>query len=143
MNAASIHFSNKIMQSYKEAMKPLTRKYNISPTMADIILFLANNPQYKLAKDIVEVRAIKANLVSMNLERMEKEGFATIEISQTDRREKKITLTNKTKEIIAEGRKLQAVFFDQLFADIDKDDLDNFFSVFARIEQNAEKNDPA
>ena len=38
-------------------------------------LFLANNPDYKTARDIVEVRHIKANLVSMNVDKLVQEGY--------------------------------------------------------------------
>ena len=36
----------------------------------DILLFLANNPEYKTASDIVEYRGIKANLVSVNVDKL-------------------------------------------------------------------------
>ena len=38
-------------------------------TAFDILMFLANNPEYKTARDIVEIRKIKANLVSVNVDR--------------------------------------------------------------------------
>ena len=33
-------------------------------------MFLYNNPEYKTARDIVEIRNIKANLVSVNVEKL-------------------------------------------------------------------------
>ena len=36
----------------------------------DILLFLANNPEYKTASDIVGYRGIKANLISVNVDKL-------------------------------------------------------------------------
>lgn len=67
MNAIrSVGFIQKIIQSYKRAMKPLAVKYKISPSMIAILMFLGNNPQCKHAKDIVELRGIKANLARIH-----------------------------------------------------------------------------
>ena len=38
-------------------------------------MFLANNPEYTTARDIVEVRKIKANLVSINVDKLVGEGY--------------------------------------------------------------------
>lgn len=39
------------------------------------ICLFANNPDYKTARDIVEIRHIKANLVSVNVDRLVQEGY--------------------------------------------------------------------
>ncbi len=38
-------------------------------------MFLANNSEYKTARDIVEIRKIKANLVSVNVDKLVNEGY--------------------------------------------------------------------
>ena len=59
----SMEFSRKVSLAYGEACKPLCRELNLPQTAFDILLFLANNPAYSTAADIVEIRKIKANLV--------------------------------------------------------------------------------
>ena len=44
-------------------------------TAFDILMFLYNNPEYKTARDIVEIRNIKANLVSVNVEKLVQDGY--------------------------------------------------------------------
>ena len=52
-------------------MKHFTDGLNLLGKVAfDILLFLANNPEYKTASDIVEYRGIKANLVSVNVDKL-------------------------------------------------------------------------
>ena len=59
-----IEFAEKLSKAYSETCKPLCHELNIPQTAFDILLFLANNPEYKTARDIVEIRKIKANLYS-------------------------------------------------------------------------------
>ena len=71
----NIEFPNKMAHSYSVMCKPLCQKIKLPQTAFDILMFLSNNPQYKTARDIVEVRKIKANLVSINVDMLEKEGY--------------------------------------------------------------------
>ena len=67
---AQLEFSRKMIQAYHEIFKPLCHKVKLSQTAIDMLLFLANNPEFKTARDIVEIRHIKANLVSMNVDKL-------------------------------------------------------------------------
>ena len=60
---AQLEFSRKMIQAYHEIFKPLCHRVKLSQTAIDMLLFLANNPEFKTARDIVEIRHIKANLV--------------------------------------------------------------------------------
>ena len=71
----NIEFSIKTSQAYNAVCKPLCQELGLSQTALDILLFLANNPDYKTARDIVEVRHIKANLVSMNVDKLVQEVY--------------------------------------------------------------------
>ena len=65
----------KFGQAYRIACKPVCKEFGLPQTAFDILMFLGNNPEYKTASDIVEIRNIKANLVSMYVDRLVKEGF--------------------------------------------------------------------
>ena len=62
---AGMEFAHKFARAYAAACKPLCRELKLPQTAFDILMFLANNPGYRTAGDIVEVRRIKANLVSV------------------------------------------------------------------------------
>ena len=59
-----IEFSRKLALAYNAVCKPLCRELGLSKTAFDILMFLGNNPTYKTARDVVELRCLKANLVS-------------------------------------------------------------------------------
>ena len=71
----SVEFANKTGLVYSAVCKPLCQKLPLPQTAFDILMFLANNPSYTTARDIVEVRHIKANLVSVNVDKLVQEGF--------------------------------------------------------------------
>ena len=81
----SMEFSRKASLAYGEACKPLCRELNLPQTAFDILLFLANNPAYSTAADIVEIRKIKANLVSVNVDKLVRDGYLTRQAVAGDR----------------------------------------------------------
>ena len=59
----SIEFAHNFFQAYCIQCRSLCRELRMPQTAFDILMFLANNPDYNTAKDIVELRGLKANLV--------------------------------------------------------------------------------
>ena len=93
-----IEFAEKLSKAYSETCKPLCHELNIPQTAFDILLFLANNPEYKTARDIVEIRKIKANLVSVNVDKLVNEGYLERKSVEGDRRKVNLICTEKSKE---------------------------------------------
>ena len=75
----SIEYVHKLLEFYNQLCSPLCQQTGIPQTSMDILMFLKNNPQYKNATDIVKFRGIKANLVSVHVERLVQEGYLTFE----------------------------------------------------------------
>ena len=58
-----IEFSRKLSLAYKSMCKPLCHELKLPQTAFDILMFLANNPDFRTARDIVEIRKLKALIV--------------------------------------------------------------------------------
>ncbi len=123
----SIEVSRKISQAYNAMCKPLCKELKLSQTAFDILMFLGNNPNYNTAGEIVEIRRIKANLVSVNVERLVREGYLLRKQVEGDRRKTGLICTDKAKPIIEHGRKLQKAFTERMLLNMD-DDLRKAFS---------------
>ena len=80
----TIEISFKTAQAYNAMCKPLCQELKLPQTAFDILMFLANNPDCTTARDIVEIRKIKANLVSVNVDRLVQEGFFARLLQNTD-----------------------------------------------------------
>lgn len=132
----SIAISRKIALAYSAVCKPLCRQLELPQTAFDILMFLGNNPDYKTASEIVEIRHIKANLVSVNVNRLVREGYLTRRGVEGDRRKTELLCTEKAQPIIARGRQLQNAFSERLFAGMDKEARRAFSEAMHLIEHN-------
>ena len=132
----SIAISRKIALAYSAVCKPLCRQLELPQTAFDILMFLGNNPDYKTASEIVEIRHIKANLVSVNVDRLVREGYLTRRGVEGDRRKTELLCTEKAQPIIARGRQLQNAFSERLFAGMDEEARRAFSEAIHLIEHN-------
>ncbi|MCI8461354.1 MAG: MarR family transcriptional regulator [Lachnospiraceae bacterium] len=132
----SIEFAHNLFQSYRIRCNSFCHEMQIPPTAFDILMFLANNPAYNTAKDIVELRGLKANLVSVNVDRLVREGYLDRQSFPGDRRKTILTCTPKAGPIIDQGRRLQAAFFEDIFKDVDGESRENFYRVIRMMETN-------
>ena len=99
-------------------------------------MFLGNNLQYQTARDIVKVRNIKANLVSINVDKLVKEGYLKREAIEGDRRKTKLVCTIKAQPVIREGQQLQQEFVDHLFDNITQKEKEIFIKVMKTMDKN-------
>ena len=134
-----IEFPRKLLLAYNAMCKPLCKKLGLPQTAFDILMFLGNNPEYRTARDIVEVRDIKANLVSVNVERLVPEGYLKRRSVAGDRRKTELLCTEKAKPLIKEGRAVQLAFGEKLFAQVDEETRRVFVETLDSIGKNAEE----
>lgn len=128
--------ARKISLAYSTVCKPLFKELNMPQTAFDILMFLGNNPEYKTASDIVEIRHIKANLVSVNVERLVREGYLIRQTVKDDRRKTNLLCTDKAFEIIENGRLLQNAFSERLFANMQPNIRNAFETAMEIMEAN-------
>ena len=131
-----LELMKKLVQAYDTQCKPLCQELKLPKTAFDILMFLGNNPEYKTAGDIVEVRGIKANLVSINVEKLVKEGLLVREADPTDRRKVRLSCTKKALPIIEKGRKMQEAFQQALFAHTDEETMQTFVKTLSVMNSN-------
>lgn len=132
----SLDFAQKLSQAYSSACKPLCVSLGLPQTAFDILLFLANNPRYTTARDITEVRKIKANLVSVNVSRLVADGYLTRNAVTGDRRKVQLLLTEKAQPVVQQGQALQQRFFTDLFSGMDEDTRKSFFHALSIMDKN-------
>ena len=132
----SMEFSRKLALAYTAVCKPLCQTLKLPQTAFDILLFLSNNPAYQTAADIVEVRKIKANLVSVNVDKLVRDGYLTREPMPGDRRKTRLLCTEKAQPIILQGRQLQSAFLQRLFAHTDQQMQDAFLKTISIMDKN-------
>lgn len=110
----------KFTLAYRKMCKPLCKELELPQT----------------ARDIVEIRRIKANLVSVHVDRLVREGYLERQQVPGDRRKTQLRCTDKAQPVIAKGRQLQEYFFDRLYNGMDQKERDALSGALHRIEEN-------
>ena len=135
----SREFAIKTSLAYSAVCKPLCQELKLPQTAFDILMFLANNPDCKTARDIVEIRKIKANLVSVNVDKLVQEGYLERRTVQDDRRKQELHCTERAQPVIVRGRALQNAFFERLLAHTDAPMREAFFATLAVMGNNLDE----
>ena len=135
----NIEFPNKMAHAYSVMCKPLCQEMKLPQTAFDILMFLSNNLQYKTARDIVEVRKIKANLVSINVDKLVKEGYLERREVAGDRRKTELVCTSQADSIIEKGHLVQKDFKDTLFNNMDDSMKEILFKGMEIMEDNLDR----
>lgn len=131
-----MEFARKVTLAYSALCKPLCQELELTQTAFDILMFLANNPDHRSARDIVELRHIKANLVSVNVDRLVREGYLLRQPVEGDRRRTDLVCTAKAQPVVQRGRAMQEEFFEKLLLDIDRQTRETFLSTLELIGKN-------
>ena len=84
----------------------------------------------------MDVRRIKANLVSVNVDKLVQEGLLERRPVPGDRRKTELHCTEKAQPIIQRGQALQEAFFVRLMQGIDPAQLRAFYDTIARMGEN-------
>lgn len=136
---SQIAFLNKYGRAYVSYCKSICREYDINQTEFDILMFFGNNPEYDCAKDIVDVRKIKANLVSINVDKLVNDGYLERKLMLNDRRKYRLVLTKQGKVLVKKGKEVQDSFFELLFDSVSAKDRSAFNKVLELIDNNLER----
>lgn len=136
---SQIAFLNKYGRAYVTYCKSICREYDINQTEFDILMFFGNNPEYDCAKDIVDVRKIKANLVSINVDKLVNDGYLERKLMLNDRRKYRLVLTKQGKTLVKKGKEVQDSFFELLFDSVSAKDRSAFNKVLELIDNNLER----
>ena len=125
---------------YEKVTTPVREKYGLSYMEFVVLLFLANNEEYKKASDIVEILGIAKSHVSATVNTLVEKGLIQRTIDKDDKRSSILEINDSAKEIIEEGRKTQKEYHDLVFGSLSDDELKELGRLQKIIEKNIKEN---
>lgn len=131
-----ISISTKAMKAYETFCQPVCKKYQLSQTSFDVLMFLANNPEYNTARDICEIRGIRTGIASVAVDLLVKNGYIHRLPDASDRRITRLILTEKSEEIIQSGRLIQREFGLQLTTGISEEEMTAYMKTAQKFREN-------
>ena len=131
-----IAFNTKAMKVYERYCLPVCRKNGLNQTSFDVILFLANNPEYNTARDVCEIRGIRSGMASVAIENLVRSGYLIRQADPHDRRKQRLLLTEKTTEVVEEGRQAQRQFWKGVAQGITQEELVIYGQIADKLGEN-------
>nr|MBQ8244772.1 winged helix-turn-helix transcriptional regulator [Oscillospiraceae bacterium] len=110
-------------RAYTKQLEPVCKKWDLTRSEVDVLLFLYNNPRFDRAADIVTRRGMAKSHVSLSVANLADLGMLGRTYSPADRRTAHLYLTESGKTVAAEAREAQKQFFDLLYKGIPEEEL--------------------
>lgn len=103
-------YQNAIKTLYARCVGKVCTKHGLTRMELDILLFLANNPRYDTATDMVEVRYLSKSQVSGAVRLLEGKGYLRKEYMQDNKKTAHLKICGNAAFVIADGRAAQEEF---------------------------------
>lgn len=121
---------------YTDCIEPVCQKYRLTRMELDILLFLANNPQFTTATEIIENRRLTKSHVSLAVNTLAEKGYLMKNKSAQNRKTVHLSLCSSADLIIQDGQAAQKSFASILFQGFTPEDYQQLLRFFERINQN-------
>ena len=122
---------------YSTQMDAASRACGLARVELEILLFLANNPQFDTATDIVERRCISKAHVSQSVKSLEQRGYLERRYAGDNRRTIHLHLLEGAQAAVDAGRQAHARCLAALLEGFSEVEKELFRSYLSRISDNA------
>ncbi len=127
-----------LKSAYNKCMAPVCQHHQLTKMELAILLFLANNPEYDTASDIVDKRKFAKSHVSTSVKSLEKRGFLIKKCQENNRKTVHLKLCRSALQIVIDGQAAQKKFGDLLFQNFTDKDIKKAWQLFSMCIQNIE-----
>ena len=127
---------NAIKALYSKCVEGVCVKYNITRMELDILLFLANNPCFDTASDIIEVRYLSKSQVSSSIKLLEQCGYIRKEYLKCNRKTAHLRICKGAVDIIHDGQAAQEEFISIMLNGFSWEEIDSINKQNDRILRN-------
>ena len=123
-------------KGYARLLEPICKKWELTRNELDVMLFLANNPDFDRAVDIVTNRGLAKSHVSMSVASLEERGLLERIPDPSDRRTVHLKLTEQAKPITDVGCRVQQQFMEYLHRGVTEAQLEMMRLFAERVHEN-------
>lgn len=126
-------FVKKIDTVYQRFCQNIIKEWDLNPTSFQVILFLANNPDYNTARDVCRMRGIKTGIVSVAVEQLIQMGYLERRTDPNDRRIQRLYVTGSAQELVRRGREVQQEFAREVSGALTPEEFERYMSLTEKI----------
>lgn len=124
---------NAVKALYSSCVEAVCIKHTITRMELDILLFLANNPSFDTASDIINIRYLSKSQVSSSIKLLEQRGYLRKEYSECNRKTAHLKICKSAADIICDGQTAQERFISILLDGFSKEEIGHMQQYNDRI----------
>ena len=127
---------NAIKTLYSKCVADVCTKHGITRMELDILLFLANNPCFDTATDIVEIRFLSKSQVSASIKLLEERGYIRKEYTADNRKTAHLKICEGAIPVIDDGKAAQENFLSIMLQGLSEEETENIKRYFDHMWEN-------
>ena len=127
---------NAIKTLYSKCVERVCVRHNITRMELDILLFLANNPCFDTASDMIEVRYLSKSQVSSSIKLLEQCGYLRKEYLECNRKTAHLRICKEAGDIIYDGQAALEEFISIMLDGFSQEEIDSMKQHNDRIMRN-------
>lgn len=127
---------NLVKALYSRCVETICVKHRITRMELDILLFLANNPCFDTASDMIEVRHLSKSQVSASIKLLEQYGYLEKQYKDGNRKTAHLKIRSSANDIIRDGKAAQEQFASILLKDFSVEEIQQMEQYNQRILNN-------
>lgn len=131
--------SQGLRKLYCNLFTPLLERQGLTQLEMDILLFLANNPAFDTARDIVEKRHLAKSHVSVGVDSLAARGLLNRQMRPGNRKTIHLCLTDAAAPVVEEGRNVQTHYANILLNGFSETERSELFRLLDKVGRNVDQ----
>lgn len=131
-------YKNNASQLYRRMLAPIVKEYDLTQLEIDVLLFLANNPGYDTARDLVDIRHLSKSHVSTAVDSLVQREFLQRVQREGNKKLIHLLLLPKALPPVQAGQAVQKQFFETVFDGFAPAERTLLNQMMGRIDHNAQ-----
>lgn len=124
-------------KEYEPFRRRIMERFSLSAAEVDVLMFLANNPEYNTAAQVSKIRMIPKSHVSLAVNSLSEKGLL-IRKSGENRKSVCLVPSESAAPVIAFGREMQDAFQETLFFGFSAEEKATFDALHEKMRANLE-----
>ena len=121
---------------YQRYIWPVCRQFGLTQMEFHILLFLANNPEYDTAAQVVKYRNLATSHVSVSVKALQEKGLLEGYYLPGDRKSVHLRLCAASEPVVLAGKQAQGAFGKQLVQGFSEEEVEQLGTFIQRIQNN-------
>ena len=121
---------------YTTIVSPVCEKYSLTYMEFTVLMFLANNPEYDTAAQVVKYRNLAKSHVSISVKALQEKGLIEGYYLPGDRKSVHLRLCTASEPVVLAGKQAQGAFGKQLVQGFSEEEVEQLRTFIQRIQDN-------